>query len=473
MTSRLLATVLVFIAWAAWGLASVVMLVRANAAAQFVAVYVGYLLFGATLLTACRRDVLAPPGLFTLTGLFAFGLSLPLIYRGNRYIETSDYRSFLVTDESLSKALVIVCVAQAAFVVGYYLNLLRFVPINRALRTAPTTRRASVTSYLLLTTLVIIAGAFRVKFHLGEAGTQPTLPYAGYYQYALLDGTLLCCGWFLAQSLRQSGPYVLLGLALLVMMAIAQALLGWRGGIAQVGWMMIGIFWYQMPSSGRKARSLVWLLILPLVAGSIVQFGNAVRSERLGGEKIFATSTSDMIEKIAYRSQGTTRLAVVADRFGPLTLFNNFLIRDIYAEGLTITTYVDRNFYAVAAKQSHSVGTSGPGGPYVGMGLFGVIIAYMSLGAIYRSVYNCVIESDGRFGNIVATVLYSYLIFSLSALLSENFDIAFLKNMVAVSVFIFILKILINKGTDSGVGSPDLKSPTRSVPVVPRARIEL
>lgn len=471
--SKLMVTTLVFIAWVGWGLSSTIMLLLANAATQFIALYVVYLLFGAVLLAACRRDILAPPGLFTLTGLFAFGLSIPLIYRGDRFLDTSDYTSFLITDESLFKVLVIVCVAQAAFVLGYYLNLLRFVPISRFLRTAPATRRVSVGAYLSAVALVVIAGAIRVRFHLGEAGIQPTLPYAGYFQYILFDGTLLFCGWFLAQGLRQSRLYVLLGLSLLVMMAVVQALLGWRGGIAQVGWIMIGIFWYQMPIQGRTKYSLVWLLVLPLVAGSIVEFGNAVRSERLGGEKIFATSTSDMVEKIAYRSQGTTRLAVVADKFGPLTLFNDFLITDIYAEGLTITTYVDQRFYAVVAKQSHSVGTSGPGGPYVAMGLFGVLIAYMALGALYRSVYDCAVHSDRASGNIVATILYCYLILILSGLLSENFDIAFIKNMTAVAAIIILLKTLINKGTGAGAANRDRSSAADLAPVVPRARIEL
>jgi hypothetical protein len=228
-----------------------------------------------------------------------------------------------------------------------------------------------------------------------------------------------------------------------------------------------------MPIQGRTKYSLVWLLVLPLVAGSIVEFGNAVRSERLGGEKIFATSTSDMVEKIAYRSQGTTRLAVVADKFGPLTLFNDFLITDIYAEGLTITTYVDQRFYAVVAKQSHSVGTSGPGGPYVAMGLFGVLIAYMALGALYRSVYDCAVHSDRASGNIVATILYCYLILILSGLLSENFDIAFIKNMTAVAAIIILLKTLINKGTGAGAANRDRSSAADLAPVVPRARIEL
>jgi hypothetical protein len=472
-SSRLIATVLIFVAWALWALASVVLLTLANANASFITVYICYLIFGAVLLGACRKDLLAPPGLFTLAGLFAFGLSLPLIYRGNRYLETSDYTSFVVTDESLFKVLVIVIVAQAAFVLGYYLNLLRFVPVRRLLMAAPTTRRASVANYLLVAALVVVAGALRIKLHLGEAGVQPTVEYAGYLQYSLFDGVLLFCGWYLAQGLRQSRLYVLLGLSLLVMMAVAQALLGWRGGIAQVGWIMIGLFWYQVPVRGRKVYSLVWLLVLPLVAGSIVEIGNTIRSERLGGEKVFAASTAELIEKIAYRSQGTTRLALVAEKFGPLTLFNNFLIRDIHAEGLTTTTYVDRKFYGVATRQSHSVGTSGPGGPYVAMGLFGVMIAYLLLGGLFKCIYSCVVDDEAGSANIVATVLYCYLIFLLSSLLSENFDIAFIKNMIAVSAFIFMLRILIYGGTGSEVGHQHLKPSPRSLPPVVKARIEV
>jgi hypothetical protein len=452
--TRKIATALVIAGWAAWGPAAVVLLATANAATQFVAMYIAYWIFGAVILVACRRDLLAPAGLFTLMGLIAFGLSIPLIYCGSRYIETSDYTSFDITDDSLLKVLVIVIVAQAAFVLGSYLDPLRFLPLNRALRTAPMTRRVSLATYLLVASLVVVSGATRIRLHLGEAGVQPTLNSAGYFQYTLFDGILLICVWFLAQGLRQSRFYVLLGLSLLVAMAVVQALLGWRGGIGQVGWIVIGLFWYQLPDSRtRRPHSFAWLIVLLLVAGSIVQFGDAVRSERLGGERQFAGSIGDLIEKSAYRAQGITRLAVVAEKFGPLTIFNNFLIKDIYAQGLTTTTYVDMKFYAVAVRQSHSVGTSGPGGPYVAMGLFGVTVAYMMLGAFYKWVYSGVTDADGRKGNIVATVFYSYLMFMLLSLLGENFGIQFLKNMIAVSAFLFLLKISINKGSSPEAGS--------------------
>lgn len=470
--SRVIATAFVLVGWAVWGLLSVTMLTLAKADGLFIATYVLYLLFGAVLLGVCRRDLLSPPGLFTLTGLFAFGLSIPLIYGGDRYIETSDYTSFVVTDESLFKVLIIVLVAQASFVLGYYLNLFRHAPIRALIATSPKTRKVTLITYLLLAGIVIVAVGIRAKLHLGEAGVQPNFPYAGYFQYTLFDGTLLLCAWFLAQSLRQSRMYVLLGLSLLVMMAIAQALLGWRGGIAQVGWITIGLFWYQSPSKAQRTYSLAWLLILPLVAGSIIQLGNAVRSERLGGAKEFAASTSEMIQKIAYRSQGTTRLALVANKMGSLTLFNNFLIRDIYAEGLTTTTYVDRKYYAVAARQSNSFGTSGPGGPYVAMGLFGVVLAYLSLGAFYRCIYSRVVDLDDKTGNILATILYSYLIFLLSSLLSENFNIAFLKNMIAVFAFLFVLKIVIDKSKVKVGGNRLNEETARSSSMVPRARIE-
>lgn len=471
--SRKFATALVLFGWLAWGLAAVVMLVTAHAAPSFVGMYVLYWGLGALTLVISRRDILAPPALFTLTGLVAFGLSIPLIYQGARYIETSDYTSFEVTDDSLFKVIVIVIVAQSAFCLGSLLNPLRFIPLKRALSTTATTRPVSIVTYVLLVGLIAMAGAIRLKLHLGEAGVQPTLRFAGYLQYTLFDGTLLVCVWFVAQGLRQGRLYVVLGMSLMVMMAGVQALLGWRGGIAEVAWILIGQFWYQPPATQeRRPFSFAWLIVLPLVAGSIVQFGNAVRADRLGGERQFATSIGGLIQKSAYRSQGTTRLAVVADKFGPLTLFNNFLIKDIYAEGLTTTTYVDRKFYAVAVRQSHSVGTSGPGGPYVGLGLFGVAIAYLSLGAFYKLVYDCVVATKERTGNILATIVYSYLIFVLLSLLAENFDIAFFKNMVAVAAFIFLLKLAIQRRSSISAKTVKPRQRGELQRPVPRARIE-
>jgi hypothetical protein len=104
------------------------------------------------------------------------------------------------------------------------------------------------------------------------------------------------------------------------------------------------------------------------------------------------------------------------------------------------------------------------------MGLFGVAIAYLALGAFYKWVHSCVVDAGSRSGNIVATVLYSYLIFLLLSLLAENFDIAFVKNMTAVAAFLFILKVCINKPETPGAGARGEKSPA-VMPAVLRAHI--
>jgi hypothetical protein len=442
-SSRNIITTLVFISWIVWSLIATVLFTEAKADLSLIAIYLLYMVCGGALLSLARKDLLSPPGLFALATFLAFGLNIPLIYIGNRNIETSDLTSITITDDALFKVLVIVLVAQVAFVIGYFSNILRYVPIKLALVTSARTRKVSPVTYLVLSVIVISAAYIRMTLHLGEAGVQPTVSYAGYLQYFLYDGVLLFCSWFLAQSLRQGRFYILLGLSLMLMLAATQALLAWKGGIAQVGCVAIGLFWYQMQDPKKRSYSLLWLLILPLVAGTLIQLGNEIRFSRLGGEQLFANSSTDLIEKIAYRSQGTTRLAAVADNFGPLTFFNDFLIKDIYAEGLTTTTYIDRKLYAVEAAQSHSVGTSGPGGPYTAMGIFGVAIAYMLLGSFYKSVYKCVQMADRATDNIIAKVFYSYLIFVTLSVLSENFGIAFVKNMVAIFAQILILKNLI------------------------------
>jgi hypothetical protein len=447
--SKLVVTAGVLVGWASWALLSVVLLISAKADAAFVGIYIFYMVFGGLVLVASRRDLLSPPGLFTLACFLAFGLNIPLIYLGDRFIETTDITSFVVTDESLFKVMVIVLVAQSGFLLGYLLNILPKVPLKYLLDAPPATRKVSFVAYLLLSGFVIAAGSIRLKFHLGEAGIQSTIPYAGYLQYTFYDGSLLFCTWFVAQSLRQSRLYVFLGSTFFLMLAVTQALLSWRGGIAQVGSIMLGLFWYQVQNDGKNRFSLAWLLVLPLIAGSVMQFGNAIRAEHLGGEAEFAKSTGQLIEHIVYRSQGTTRLAAVADHFGPLTFFNHFFIREIYTKGLTASIYVDRTVYGVAIGQSVGYGTSGPGGPYVAMGLVGVLISYLFLGAFFRCIYGCLVDVDGNVGSIIATVLYSYLIFVLCSLLSETFGIAFIKNMCAVIALLAILKIGIRKRANS------------------------
>ncbi len=120
-----------------------------------------------------------------------------------------------------------------------------------------------------------------------------------------------------------------------------------------------------------------WLLVLIVLSSTVMQAGNSIRAERLGGESTYARNATEFVSTTLTRSQGTTRLAEVIQHFGPLSLTNNLFIATLAARGLSATQYIDRTIYGVEIGQSHSVGTSGPGGVYVGLGLAGVFFSYL------------------------------------------------------------------------------------------------
>jgi oligosaccharide repeat unit polymerase len=435
------------IAWGAWAIGSTFFLFYKNADFDFIITYLFYLLFAGFLMWVSRHDLLSPLGLIVLNGFIAFGLNLPLFYGENRNIVTSDYTSMTITDGMLSKVLIVFLITTTGFVLGYYSLLHKYYPIKKLILIKSTSRKVTPLSFLIIFVILVAACIIRKTFHLGEAGAQPTIPYAGYLQYILYDGVLLLAIWYTAQALRQGKLYIVLGLILLLSMAISQALLSWRGGVIQIIYVTAGLFWYQVNRHQKKPPvSLAWLVILLLSANFVIELGNQVRTaDEVGGQQHFAKSMGNFIESVIYRGQGTTRLAGVVDYFGDLTIFNHFFIVDLISQQESATHYIDRKLYAVGPKQSHSVGASGPGGPYMGMGMVGVFLGYFLLGAFYRSAYkNIFVDRDN---NILAIVLYSYLVFSLTGVLSENFGMGFIKNLIALFFEIYLLRFLITKKT--------------------------
>ena len=172
-----------------------------------------------------------------------------------------------------------------------------------------------------------------------------------------------------------------------------------------------------------------------------MELGNEIRIKRLGGDSKF--TTDKFVNKILMRGQGTTRLANVVNHFGPITLTNDFLINEIASKGLTTTKYIDRRIYGVEPRQSHSVGTSGPGGPYTGLGLLGVSLSFGLLGAFYRSVYENIFLSKTGGANPLAVVLYSMLVYALITIITENFNLGTVKMLVAIVGQIFIYRLII------------------------------
>lgn len=383
-----------------------------------------------------RKDLLSPIGLFTLAGFMAFGSNIP-------FINADSYFGFGISEKTLTKVLVLFLVAYSAFILGTVSRVNRIFPFKRLIGSDHGSLSASIPIYGLLLGMVLVAGFIRAKYHLGEAGIQPAIRYAGYFQYLLYDGLLVFCGWFLASSIRRGTVFILLALSLLVSLAIVQAYLGWRGGIFQVFILAVGIFWYQSSNSRTvSSASMNWVLILVVLAGTITNLGNQVRSERLGGQRTYAENRVEFAEKVVVRTQGTSRLAAVVNHFGDLTWVNNYKIVELYKSGTTSTVYVDRAIHGVGKNQSHSVGASGPGGPYVALGMLGIFGAYYFLGVFYRGCYETILASRNK---VFATVLYSYLMYVLFQLLSGNFGLNSVKKIGAVLALTVVLKLIVSR----------------------------
>jgi oligosaccharide repeat unit polymerase len=378
--------------------------------------------------------VLSPLGVFTFVGFLGFGLSIPLI-------AAHQFAHFELNDEVLSRVFIVYLLAQLAFTLGYISKAHKVVPTKWLVRHTGTERNVSIPVYIILALGVAAAGFTRAYLHLGEAGVQPEVPYAGQLQYVLYHGTLIFCLWFLGKSLRTGKLYVILALTLLLGVAVTQALLGWRGGIVYVIVLAIPLFWYQEKVyQYSKAHSPLWIGILLFFLVSIMQLGSQTRVERLGGESQIVQD--NLLEKMLIRAQGTTRLAAVIEHFGPLSVHNDFFGWRLHKEGLSTGKYVDREIYGVAEWQSHGVGTSGPGGPYIAMGMIGVLIGYGTLGIFFRASYNSIFGDKQDGFNILGVVFYALLIGALLGAIKENYGISTWKFIVAIMAQIFVYKHL-------------------------------
>ena len=430
---------LILIGWIFWALFSLSLFILSGTSQGLLISYFLYLILGAAALWGARKDILAPMGAFVLVAFSGFGLNIPLIATGHVPLIHID-------DNTLTKVTIIILLAHIGFMCGSLLPNTYFNPILKIVGTRNSTRRTSLAVFFALVFFEIVGGVVRKHLHLGEAGIQPWIPYggSGILQFFLYHGVLMFCVWYLVQGLTQNLRHTILGLVLLVGMAITQALLGWRGGIVAVIIIAIVPFWYQFKLHDKqKHYSLGWLIVLLCLSYPLIQFGNTIRAERLGGEHAFAKSTEEFVMNVLTRSQGTTRLAEVTNLFGPLTFTNDFLIEKLLSKGITTTTYIDRVVYKIEETQSHGMGTSGPGGPYTALGLSGVFVSYLLIGILYRLSYFAIINYKSTGTNVFGLVWYAFLFLMLFEIINENFSVNSLKMYFAVLAQLYFFKLLL------------------------------
>lgn len=428
------------VAWSLWLLVAYILMFDAGTELLFL--YTIYMMLGLFVLAKVHDDIFSPPGLIVLVGFLAFGYTIPVFTAG--LMDGSDISSNVLftgdastNDLVMFRVLVIFLTVQIGFIVGYSLPLYHLIPIKKIIGVSRKTRDATVFSFVLVMLAVVVAGFIRITFHLGEAGIQPSIPFPGFFQYILYNGITIICLWYLAQAIRRGWLYTFLGFLPMLGVAATQVLLSWRGGIMHVVIMVFFLFWYNQTQYKKKSTNIViWAICLAVLVPVFIEAGNSIRTEKQGGGKDFSAQHRSFIMRVLNRAQGTSRLVVIVNDIGPLTLTNNFKIFDLASQGLSTTAYIDRKLYGVVPGQSHSMGTSGPGGPYVGMGLLGVISAYLILGVFFRSSYECmkVTDKDNTLG-IVWNTIIAFMLFSL---LTENFGIGRLKTIIALAGLMYV-----------------------------------
>jgi hypothetical protein len=367
-----------------------------------------------------RQNLLHPACLFVYVSLLGFGLNIPLFCIN--YFPGAQYEDSVMAGVSC-----IVLTSTAATIAGSLL-LPRFSIAPGFLRLNTTHPESSYLGYILCLAWLTLCGLIRMKFHLGEPGVQPNLPFAGVLQFAFYEGAIIVALWYLSRSLQSSIIHILLGLSLLAGIALIQSLLGWRGGIFAMLMAGVGIFILQ--DASVKTRSPVWLAAL------------AVRASKLGGEAEYAKTEEGFLTRVLYRGQGTSRLAEIVKFYGEVTATNNSTYKELAEKNTSAREYIDRELYGIDKSQSHSIGTSGPGGPYVNFGLVGVFLSYLFLGLVFKFIYNLIWLSNVN--NPIAKIIYSYLILTAVQTQSENYGLLQIKGIFAITTLGFAFNYLIN-----------------------------
>ena len=394
--------------------------------------YMFYLLYIMATAVLCRNNIMQPAGISMLIGFLAFGSNIPLFANG-LLAELAP-----IDPRTLTFALAVVILSQFAFLVGTLIKIdPKFSPLSILLHSKYKPIEISGLQIILLTLFVAVAGAFRIKFSIGAAKSVASIPLAGIFHYALLDGLLIILLWYLTSALKKKNLAYTIAMGIpLLGLTLTQAFLGWRGMIFRVGICVAVVFWYQKKIyQDERVRSFAWLFLLAFVGFFSIQLGHETRARATKADSEFAFNSFNFIEKVQVRSQGTTRLVAILERFDQKPWTNGWFFLRLKKQRETATNYVDRVVYGVKSFQKHSIGCSGPGAVYISAGLIGVAGVYFIWGLFFRGIYdNIGFESTSQ-TNMMAIAYYAALINLLVYTNSESFNLGAVKRLLVISSF--------------------------------------
>lgn len=412
------------------------------------------------LLYCCRRDVFSPVGSGTLWYSLSFLLPIPFHVSPSAMDESALSHSGLALSVGLSLvgllcyALGSVCGADAIF-----RPIFRWVTSTKA-----PLRPSSHRQFILMVAWVIMAGAIRYGLRLestGGEGADAPARVAGVLAYTLKGGTLLLIGLFFYRA-RRGAIMMIEGFILVSGYAVVQMLMGWKSALLEPLVMFIVVLWYQQTLSHRR-RSLLWILIPLMLVPTSMSVGHAYRARIIEGTKSeYAASAREFALKIVSRVDGNYRFVAVLGHEMEgrgLSFTNDFKMFSLMSTGITTVSYADWYvFKHPVVGAATSSGASGPGGAYIGMGLLGIVLGYLLIGAIVKALFSVMTSLPDP---SLAVALYGITVINLDALFAENFLLSLLaKHYFLYAIVLIVAKtLLVSRSQEEQFSAPDALVP--------------
>jgi len=395
------------------------------------------------LLYYSRRNLFSAIGIGTLSYVVGFLLSVPFLVAIPTLTRRMLSHSMLALSVGLS---LLALVGYAVGCLGPFRGLFR--PVFRwVTRTKAPLRPVTHAQFIVLAAWVVLAGVARVALGLevagvGELTVVPGL-FAGIIGYSLRGGTLVLIGLFVYRAFDRGKLFILEGYILAGAYAVSELLLGWKSALMGPAFMFLTAYWYHAGRGGRR-RSIIWVLALVALFPLTMSIGQAERAQILGTKSLgeYAQGPIDFLLKVVTRLDGNTRFVAVLSHEmtqGAPSWTNHFKFVSLIRSGITTTQYADVYVFGHDPRRAtSSTGSSGPGGAYIGMGMLGILLGYLLLGAAVRCMHDLV---ESLREPSLAVALYSMLIFNLLTLFSGNFR----AELMVKQFFLYFIIIVVAK----------------------------
>lgn len=394
-----------------------------------------------------RRDVLSPACIGSCIYIITFLVPVPF------FLVTGEIQVEYLSPQELTTSIIVSFAAYCCYLLGCRLSILTRGAVGKVIHTHAPFRPVTQGQFLFILAWSLGGSFLRLWTGVGFAGMQSPFQVgqlAGVIEYTFENGTLFLIAIFAYRAISRELIYLFEVYVLAGILTVTQLIQGWKGAILGVLIMLFSVIWYQRQHPGVKDRSLFWALILLVLIPVTMALGNQLRTQRIYNQtQEYSESGMEFTIKLIMRLDGNNRLTKVINHEtagGDLSATNGFKIVTLMKDGASARQYADANVHLIDPNQAHSVGASGPGGAYIGMGLAGVVLGYIFIGSLYGGVY---VAMRRAVEPSIGLALYIIMIDDLLRLYMGNFDIVRLgKEYVFVFVILFVTKKMLRPKFD-------------------------